>query len=115
MRGKVELVELGGRVVEGNARIGNADDAIGKGPREFQMMQGHDGGDAILLADRAQEAEHRLGGRGIETRDRFVSKNHGRLLRERARNADALLLSAGKLVDSAQRLSASARGVLYAT
>ena len=41
---------------------------------------------------------------GIEACHRFVGENEGGLLHQRARDADALLLSAGQLVGAAQRM-----------
>ena len=56
------------------------------------------------LADRAQESQHCLGGGRIEARDGLVGKDQRRLLRERAGDADALLLAAGQLIDARERL-----------
>ena len=75
---------------------------LGIASRKFELMQADDGGDAVRLADRVQQAEHAIGGGGIKARDRLVGKDECRLLNERARDADALLLAAGQLVGTTQ-------------
>ena len=105
------VIELGCRSVEDYTRIRKPDNAIGKVPRVFELMQRDDGGDAVLLADRAQKSQHCLGGGGIEAGDGFVGKDHCRLLRERTCDADALLLAAGELIDACQSLAAEPNAI----
>src|SRR5437588_4856977 len=102
--GKMHVIKLVRFSVEDDACIGQADYAIGKVLGKFQLVQRDDGGDAVLLANRAQQIEHCLRSGRIETSDRLVSEDHRRLLCKRTRDTNALLLTAGKLIDAAKRL-----------
>ena len=77
---------------------------VGIAAREFELMQAHDGGDAVGLADRVQQTEHAVRGRRIEAGDRLVGEDERRVLHQRAGDPDALLLSAGELVGAPQRI-----------
>ena len=70
---------------------------------EIDLMQADDGGDAVASADAVQQRQHAVGGRRIEAGDRLVGQDQRRLLRHRARDADALLLAARQLVGAPQR------------
>ena len=75
---------------------------LGIALREFELVQAHDGGDAVRLADRVQQTKNAIGSCGIETRNGLVGKQERWLLNERTRDADALLLAAGQLVGATQ-------------
>src|SRR5262245_31126395 len=93
--------ETGRRAVEHDRAARDTNDPIGVATRELQLMQAHDGGDAVGLANAVQKAEHAIGGGRIETRDWLVSQYQRGLLYQRASNADALLLPARQLIDPA--------------
>ena len=98
------LPSLPGRAVENDPAMRKRHDAVGIAPGKFELMQAHDGADAVGLANPMQQPEHAVGTRRVEARDRLVGENEGRLLDEGARNADALLLAAGQLIGAAQRI-----------
>ena len=63
-----------------------------------------DDGDAVFLVDAAQRVHHDGRVAQIERRDRLVGEQDLRLLHERARDRDALLLAAGQFVGPMQRV-----------
>ena len=69
-----------------------ADHAIGVATHVVDLMEAHDHRDAVAPVDRTEQVED-LGGRHrIEARDGLVGQDQVRLLRERPRDADTLLL-----------------------
>ncbi len=66
-------------------------------------MQADDCRDFVFAADAVDQFKNSSCRGGIETRHRFVGENCMRMLRERARDADALLFAAGQFVRPAQR------------
>ncbi len=80
-----------------------SNDAIGETTCQLDLMQADDRRDIVFAADAVDQFKNSSCRGGIETRHRFVGKNCMRMLRERPRDADALLLAAGQLVRPAQR------------
>ena len=84
-----------GRIVENDMAARETDNALAEFKRVFDLMQIADHRNAGLLADALQEPEHDARGLRIEARHRFVGQDHGRTLRQCARDANALLLATG--------------------
>src|SRR5215471_2142593 len=62
------------------------------------LFMGHKNNrNAVIPVERAQQGHHLMTPFGIEVSGRFVSEDYGRTGDQRARNCDALLLTAGKL------------------
>ena len=87
-----------GRAVEHDAARGHADQAVAIAPRQIERMQIADHGDAEMLVDAQQRIHHDPGVARVERGDRLVGEDDVRLLHQRARDRDALLLAAGELV-----------------
>ncbi|KYZ83547.1 hypothetical protein PTBPS01_30045 [Burkholderia pseudomallei] len=72
-------------------------DAIAHVLDHFHLVRDEDDRETELAVDAAQQIENRAGRLGVERGRRFVGQQHFRLARERARDADALLLPAADL------------------
>ena len=78
---KLRIGEFRGRGIENDLRIGQPDDAIGEAAGIFELMQRNDGGDAVFLADVAQQSENTDRSGRVETGYRLIGQNDRRLLR----------------------------------
>ena len=76
----------------------HADQAVAIAARQIERMQVADHGDAEMLVDAQQRIHHDPRVARIERGDRLVGEDDVGLLHQRARDRDALLLAAGKLV-----------------
>src|SRR5918993_1741108 len=88
----------GRRSVENHPTRAQSDDAVGEAPRQLDLMQADDGGDAVLAADAVQIGKNPLGRRWIEAGNGLVGEDDLRLLRHGAGDADTLLLAARQRV-----------------
>ena len=85
------------RIILLNAAVIQNRDLVGDGHCLFLIVRDDDGGDARLLLHAADfVADFDLEAR-VEVAHRFVEQQHVRLLDQRARHGNALLLAAGKL------------------
>jgi hypothetical protein len=75
---------------------------IGEPACQIDLMQADDRGDAVLAADPMKVLEYPDGSGRVEARDRLIGEHDLRLLGHGARDADALLLPAGKLVGAVE-------------
>ena len=94
MRWTTSEVSCRRRAVEHDRPALQPDDAFAEFHRIVDLMQVADHRDVLVLADALEIAEHDARGLRIEARDRLVGQDHGRLLRQRAGDAGALLLAA---------------------
>ena len=85
-----------------NPAVAHADDSIAG--RDVRFVVSHDDDRGLLLgADFPQQAEH-VGSRlAVEFAGRLIGENQLRLLEQRSRDGDALLLAAGQVVGSMQK------------
>ena len=90
------------RIELANAAAVQNDDLIAHRKRFRFAARDMQKGDAQPAADAAQFAAHPHAQIGVERAERFVEQNEARLGDERARQGDALALSAGNLVDPAR-------------
>ena len=111
MRTTSDRPSLAGAPSKTTSPCASADDPVGIAAGKFELMQADDRGDAVGLADIAQESENAVGGGRIKTCDRLVGQDQGRVLHQCAGDADALLLAAGELVGAAQRIFEQADAV----
>ena len=97
---QVFVLQCPRRAVEHDFSFRHADDAIGEAPGQIDVMDVDDDRD-VALSGAAGDQLHDLDrGLGVERRRRLVRQDEIRLLHQRACNADALALSAGKLVSA---------------
>lgn len=96
--GVVEAGEFGrleprGREIRDEAPVTQADNPIGKGDREFGLMEAAEHGNPALLRDRPQHAEDHRRRRRVEAGYWLIGQDEATLLGEHARDRDALLLA----------------------
>ena len=96
MRGGVG--QFARRAVEDDAAGRHADQAVAIAARQFERVQVADHGDAVVAVDALQRVHDDAGVARIERGDRLVGQNDLRLLHQRARDGDALLLAARQAV-----------------
>ena len=65
--------------------------------RGVRIVRDHDDGLALLLVQRLQQVEDLIAGLAVEVAGRLVAQQQRRIGDDRARDADALLLTAGQL------------------
>ena len=82
---------------------GHADDAAAIGAGGVQRVQVAQHGDAVAPVDVAQRIHHQPGIHRIERGDRLIGQQDARLLHQRPRDRDALLLAARQRVGPVQR------------
>ena len=72
------------------------DDFLGELPDDGHFVGDQDDGHAEFAVDVGEQIEDRARGLRVERRGRLVRQQHARPRRQRAGNADALLLAAGE-------------------
>src|SRR2546428_1071171 len=93
--------DRGGRPVEGDAPLTNADDAGRVGQRRLELVLAHDEREPMLAIDRLENVHDAAGERGIEAGGGFVGQNDRGPLGEGARDGHTLLLAARERVGAA--------------
>jgi hypothetical protein len=88
--------DLTARQVEHYAAVANADDTIGIGVSELDLMQNADDRDALGAGEPLQKPHDFLGRFRVETCDRLIRQQHLGPLRQRAGDCDPLRLTAGQ-------------------
>src|ERR1044072_1995917 len=83
--------QLRGDAVEDHRTALQTDDAFAELDRVIHLMEIADHRDVGLLADALEIAEHDPRGLRVKARHRLVGEDHGRVLRQRSRDPDALL------------------------
>ncbi len=72
-------------------------DPVGNVTRKGHLVR-HNDHRHLLLGERPDDAQHLAGQLGVERRRRLIEPDNVGFSRERARNCDPLLLSAGELM-----------------
>ena len=90
------------RPLKHDPAAGETDDVLGIPLRELELVQAHDGRDAVRLADRVQQPKNAIRRCRIETRNGLVGKQKRWLLNEGTCDADTLLLATGQLIGATQ-------------
>src|SRR6202012_5239948 len=90
--------QLAWHAVEDDTALVDAQDPVRIFERDIDLMQVDDQGDVHLLRKSLQLIHDDLRSVGIQRGDRFVAENHLRVLHQRSRNADPLLLFAAQTI-----------------
>ncbi len=90
--------QFGRGAVEDHAAVRHADQPVAIAARQIERMQVAQHGDAVMAVDALQRVHHDARVARIERGDRLVGQNDLRLLHQRARDGDALLLAAREAV-----------------
>ncbi|SEB06122.1 hypothetical protein SAMN04515680_2937 [Leifsonia sp. 21MFCrub1.1] len=70
------------------------------------IVRGHDRGDPLAVDEGDQQVHDRAAGHAVQLPGRLIGEQDARLARQRPRDADALLLTAGELRRPLPRMSA---------
>ena len=111
MSNRWRVGQLVRRPVEHDRALRQADDAVGEAAGELHIVHVDDHWDAALAGAPRDQLHDLDRGLGIERGGRLVGENEVRLLHQRARDADALALPAGKLVGALGGEFAEADGI----
>src|SRR5579884_1118912 len=87
------LVHLVGSAVEDDLTLAEADDAVGVLAGVVQLVQVDHRGDAVVVVDLAQIAQHHARGLRVEAGDGLVGQHDARPLGQRSGNSHTLLLA----------------------
>lgn len=92
------LIKLRCRYIHDDPAARQADNTIGVALRKMNLMQAAHDANAFALRDPAQKFQHADTGAWVEACNRFVRDDQTGPLRQRTRNRNTLLLTAGERV-----------------
>lgn len=91
LRGSIQRLRW---AIEHHGPLMQAHDAVGKAPRQIELVQADHRGQSITPAYTVQPTQHLLGGMGVKTGHRLIGQQQAGLLHQGAGHANTLLLPA---------------------